>query len=233
MSDDVDRYAGLRFWGPVGEERMAGWVERLDLGAAARVLDLGCGRGELLIRLAERHGVEAVGVDTSVGALALARSAATARGVSVRWVNQSATEFRGDPFDLVVCLGGPPLGPDAEAAAAALRAHARPGGQVLWGQAHWVSPPPEAYLAATGIGAADLPTAEGVRSALRSAGLAVAHEEVVTRAEWDHFEDRLASNVEGLDLDPEKLAGRRRFRDAQRRWGRDTMGFGVWLADSG
>jgi cyclopropane fatty-acyl-phospholipid synthase-like methyltransferase len=40
-------------------------VERLELPAGARVLDVGCGRGELLARIAARWGAECVGVDLS------------------------------------------------------------------------------------------------------------------------------------------------------------------------
>ena len=58
-----------------------------ELGDAARVVDLGCGRGDLMVMLAER-GVEAVGVDGDPVAVAEARSRAleVEEGDLVTWM---------------------------------------------------------------------------------------------------------------------------------------------------
>lgn len=57
--------------------------------AGERVLDLGCGRGELLVALAER-GASAIGVDFSADALAMARETAERLGAPVGLIRARA-----------------------------------------------------------------------------------------------------------------------------------------------
>ena len=53
-------------------------IELLALEPGARVIDLGCGKGELLRRLAARYEIRAVGVDRSPTLLEEARRRAPA-----------------------------------------------------------------------------------------------------------------------------------------------------------
>jgi len=50
----------------------------LDLPRGARALDIACGKGELLVRLAERHATRGVGVDLSPYCIAIADTPALA-----------------------------------------------------------------------------------------------------------------------------------------------------------
>ncbi|MEH7223182.1 class I SAM-dependent methyltransferase [Bacillus sp. JJ1566] len=67
-----------------------------------RVLDIGCGTGEIAIRLAQA-GFEVVGVDLSEDMLAVANHKAMEAGVQVEFYQQNMVEISGfDPFDLIV-----------------------------------------------------------------------------------------------------------------------------------
>ncbi|MDA1017867.1 MAG: hypothetical protein O3A00_25845 [Planctomycetota bacterium] len=57
-----------------------------------------------------------------------------------------------------------------------------------------------------------------------------------SQSEWDDYEDQYAQNVEEFvranehDPDAEAMLQRiRPWRDAYLRWGRDTLGFGLYL----
>ena len=50
---------------PLSEPKLDEMIWLLDLPRGARVLDIACGKGELLVRLAERHATRGVGVDLS------------------------------------------------------------------------------------------------------------------------------------------------------------------------
>ena len=50
-------HGDLAFHNPLAPERLDEVVARAGVGPGDRVLDVGCGAGELLIRLAERFGV--------------------------------------------------------------------------------------------------------------------------------------------------------------------------------
>lgn len=85
-------------------EKVYAHVARLARGP--EVLDLGCGTGNLTVRLASR-GLRVTGVDLSPEMLELARRKATA-GPPPRWVQTSAVElvdnFRRESFDTICCV---------------------------------------------------------------------------------------------------------------------------------
>ncbi len=56
-------HTGMAVMNPVSPAKLDTLIEALELPPGARVLDLACGKGELLIRIAERYPIRAVGVD--------------------------------------------------------------------------------------------------------------------------------------------------------------------------
>jgi ubiquinone/menaquinone biosynthesis C-methylase UbiE len=80
--------------------------ERYRLDGAVRILDLGCGTGEITRRLAARYpGAELLGIDILEGNLAIARRESAALGGRVRYEVGDAFALRAADasFDLVVC----------------------------------------------------------------------------------------------------------------------------------
>ena len=111
MSDrasDVFHYAGLDYWGPMSAAKMERVIGYLPLERGARVLDIGCGKAELLLRLVERYGVEGIGVDRSRDALALARAAVDARvpDAPVHFIETDVAEEVTDAPEHVVSIDG-------------------------------------------------------------------------------------------------------------------------------
>nr|WP_225955011.1 class I SAM-dependent methyltransferase [Kibdelosporangium phytohabitans] len=118
-------------------------------GGDERVLDLGCGGGEWLLRaLAASPGARAVGVDLSERALAHAQDAARTLGVADRLDlhQEDASAFMSaQPFDLVLSVGATHAFGGLLATLAAAGKHLAPGGRVLVGDGFWErEPSPEA-----------------------------------------------------------------------------------------
>ncbi len=114
--------------------------------AVRRVLDLACGTGVAVVRLA-RLGYEVTGVDLSEPMLRRARARALEAGVLARFLRQDMRTFRAPrPVDLVVCLYDSlnhlPGEGDLVAAFRAVRRALRPGGcfvfdaNTVYGLAH-------------------------------------------------------------------------------------------------
>ncbi|MCX5201617.1 class I SAM-dependent methyltransferase [Streptomyces sp. NBC_00237] len=111
----------------------------------ARILDLGCGQAEWLIRALEAHpGATAVGVDIASNALEEARAQAVARGVGDRLelrVGDAGEVAPSGPFDVVVSVGATHAFGGLLGTLAAARKHLAPGGTVLVGDAYWLTEP--------------------------------------------------------------------------------------------
>src|SRR6476646_6821793 len=108
VRDDFRRlaHAGLTFNAPVSEERASALVAALPISPGHHVLDLGCGWGELLLRILAAHpATTGTGVDTEKEALDRGVIAASRRGLHerVEFV-QAAAEAFVDIADIVVCV---------------------------------------------------------------------------------------------------------------------------------
>ena len=77
------RLTQLTFHGPLSEARAARIVARLTRSSPRTVLDIGCGWGELMLRiLAAAPGATGLGLDTDGDDLARGRAIARARGLA-------------------------------------------------------------------------------------------------------------------------------------------------------
>ncbi len=151
---------------PIPEEEMREWVdstvERLARLAPRRVLEIGCGTGLILLRLAPRCE-EYLGTDVSPAVLASLERHRQARGdlPQVRLERRAADDFRGlasGSFDTVVLNSVAQYFPDAGYLRRVLRRAVRataPGGRVFVGDVRHLG------LAAALAASAELAAADG------------------------------------------------------------------------
>lgn len=143
-------------------------VEKLDIIGAAcgfqpgmRLLDLACGRGELLTRWAAQYGIGGTGVDISAAFLKEARRRARERGVAdrVTFVQADAGKYLDETpgeagaYDVVSCVGATWIGGGTPGTLTIMRRALRDqrDGLLLVGDVYWARlPVPEAAYAAMG-----------------------------------------------------------------------------------
>ncbi|MEU4995069.1 methyltransferase [Streptomyces sp. NPDC021622] len=200
------RLTRLTFHGPLSEARAARLVERVSPGAGS-VLDIGCGWGELLLRVLEAApGATGTGVDLNGDDLARARADAEKRGLTdrVTFAEESARNTTRDPADLVLCLGASHALSAAEPphytaeALRELRRLVRPGGRVVLGEGFWQRTPTSEELAAMWPDAhvgEHLCLGDLVDAAI-AAGFRPLWVETASPQEWEEFESGYRSDVE-------------------------------------
>jgi cyclopropane fatty-acyl-phospholipid synthase-like methyltransferase len=189
----------LTFHGPLSEARAARIVARLAASHPGSVLDIGCGWGELMLRvLAAVPQATGTGLDTDEGDLARGRASARSRGLGdrVTFVQESGIKTSRGPADLVLLTGAShaitevePPG-HVEAALAELRRLVNPGGRVLFGEGFWHRTPTDAELAGMwpGSTAGELGSLADMVDLAVAAGFRPAWTETATLEEWEDFE---------------------------------------------
>jgi ubiquinone/menaquinone biosynthesis C-methylase UbiE len=111
----------------------AAFFDRYTLPARARIADIGCGSGEITMRLAQRYGAaELVGVDILESSVEHARREHAALAPRVRFEQGDAFElaFADNAFDLVVCRHMTQSVPEPEKVLAQLDRICKPGGWI-------------------------------------------------------------------------------------------------------
>ncbi|MEV4434615.1 class I SAM-dependent methyltransferase [Streptomyces sp. NPDC049555] len=217
---------------PLDDDAVRTLLERAVPREDARVLDLGCGRAEWLLRaLAAYPHLRAEGVDVSAPALAAARAGAERLGVHDRLVlhEADAGAFTAPhAFDLVLCVGSTHAFGGPTATLAAARRHLAPGGRVLIGDGFWEREPSAEAVETLG----DLDDLTGLMQRVTTDGWTPVHGHISTRRELDAYEWAWTGTLSTWALDhpdhpdsPQALTAATTHRNEWLSAYRDSFGF--------
>jgi len=218
-------HTGMPIMNPIPAAKLDEVLALLDLPARGRVVDLGCGKGDLLGRIAARYEVDAVGIDRDAKLLAEAPP-----GINVIVADIETWNRGRGAFDLVASVGSP-------AQLSSLAGLVRPGGLALYGDGYWRRDPSDEYLEALGATRDELSDYAGTIRRATELGLAPLYAVTASVDDFDRYEWSWSLNGERYAVEhPDEpgvgefldwiRAGRRRYVELG---GRDTLGFGLFL----
>jgi SAM-dependent methyltransferase len=226
---------------PADDAKLARLVRLLRLERGARVIDIASGKGEFLVRLAEAYGVSAIGVDISPFTVADAtrRAAGRVPGADVKFVQMDGAHYRpGRPreFRAASCIGASWVFGGHRGTLEALIGLTEPGGWVIAGEPFWLREPAAEYLEAIGERREAFGSHAGNVETGERLGLHLVHTLVSSPDDWDVYEGLQWYAAEQYarahpdDPDVPELTARVALQKAAYlRWGRDTVGWAIYL----
>ncbi len=159
---------------PISSRDLDEVVDALQPVDGDRVIDVACGHGELLLRLAAGAAIDGVGVDLSPWAISRAARRAARRGLQERlawWLGDGAGLPAHPAWTIASCLGASWIWNGFAGTAAALAARVMPGGRVALGDVRARSAAAKAALAERGLPSAAAPTESEQLAVLERSGL--------------------------------------------------------------
>jgi SAM-dependent methyltransferase len=224
-------HTDLDFNSPLSDARVSRLIRTLQPLDGARVVEVGCGWAELLLRIAAAQpSAHAVGIDTDEAAIEHGRANAAARGLSDRVDLQVADALKWDApaADVAICVGASHAWGGTAAALDALRLLVRPGGRVLLGEGIWMQPPTDAAVAALGGDPDEFGSLADLVDLAVARGLRPLEVSQASAEEWDAFESGYALAWERWLLanpdDPEAERVRAKADEHRKRWLRGYRG---------
>ena len=226
---------------PTSGEKLTRLVELLRLPAGAQVVDIACGKGEFLIRLAEAYGARGTGIDISPFYIADAerRLKVRASNADITFNQMNGADFRPDEphtFDLASCIGASwVFGGHTDTLEALIRM-VKPGGWVIVGEPYWLQDPSGDYLEASGIAREDFGSHFSNAEAGKRLGLDLVHTIVSSKDDWDTYEglqwyataEYARTHPDDPDL-AEVVERVEKDKAIYLRWGRDTLGWAIYM----
>jgi len=214
-----------------------------DVQKGGCILDIACGKGEMLCQWSQRFGITGIGVDISKVFLAAAHARAAERGVDdrVRFIESDGAEYLKSvtpDFDIVCCIGATWIGNGLTGTIDLLKPALKNSQSLLLiGEPFYIDPPPPDAVKALAEAADDMfTTLAGTLDRFEAAGLELLEMLIADHDDWDRYEaSQWKSVFTWLDAHPDDpdAPALSQWIETNRRnyltWGRRYLGWGVFV----
>ncbi len=226
---------------PMSKAKFENLCRLLGLKQRAQVLDIACGKGEFLIRLAELYNISGIGVDISPYCIRDCRKKHRDRipNADLKFVEMDGANYKPESqesFDLTMCIGASWVYKGYKGTLQALKKMTKPDGFIMVGEPYWSKEPSEEYLKADKIHRKDVGSHhENVKTG-EAEGLTCIYTIVSNHDDWDLYEtlqwwavnEYSRNHPEDPDV-PELLKRKKGEKETYLRWGRETLGWAIYL----
>ncbi len=226
---------------PTSEAKLVHLVRILGLPKGAGVVDIACGKGEFLIRLAKEYEVSGLGVDLSSYCVEDCQKKAADKlsKSTIKFTQMDGAEFKPEQpssLHLAACIGASWVFKDHNGTLNTLKSWVVPGGLIVVGEPFWLQDPSQGYLDASGLQRESFGTHADNARAGEKHGLQLVYTIVSDKNDWDQYEGLqwLAADEYARQNpdDPDKTELMNRVtsnKNAYLKWGRDTVGWAIYI----
>jgi ubiquinone/menaquinone biosynthesis C-methylase UbiE len=226
---------------PLDEEKLDELFDLLGLSPGATVTDIGCGKGEMLIRLAKKYRIKGIGVDKSPYCIrdAEKRKSELVPESDLKFLEMDGLGYKPENMeseDLTMCIGASWIYNGYKNTLKALSQMTRSKGRIMVGEPFWKKSPPQTYLRKAKIRKQLFSTHEGNFRIGEAIGLAPLYALVSSEGDWDRYEglhwfaarEYVVSHPDDPDL-KEIQARDTEARETYLHYERDIMGWAIYL----
>ncbi len=233
--------ANHRILNPLSEEKLMLLGEICDLESDMSLLDLACGKGEMLCQWSKRHGIKGVGVDISNVFITAARKRAAELKVAhkVSFVEQDAVTYPQSfhSFDVVSCIDAAWIGGGVVGILELMKPALKyKDSLLLIGEPYWIEPPPREALMAIETEGEDYTTLVGMLDRFEEAGVELIEMVLADQDSWDRYASAQWKTLNGWlreNPDDADAPGLRKWlndsRHAYLKYGRRYFGWGAFV----
>lgn len=226
---------------PMSKDKFEKLFLLLDLKPNSRVLDIACGKGESLIRLAELFNISGVGVDLSPYHSKDCKENINKRvpNSDIKFLEMDGAKYKpkgNEIYDLSMCIGATWIYNGFKGTIEALKKMTKPGGLIIIGEPYWLKEPGGDYLKMSGIKKEEYNSHYKNINVGEKEGLYCIYTLVSNHDDWDQYEtlwwwstmDYVTDNPDDPD-NPELLKRVKKAKTEYLLYGRDTFGWAIYV----
>jgi cyclopropane fatty-acyl-phospholipid synthase-like methyltransferase len=242
MKISVIGHRNLNICNPISAAKLDQAIALVSLNPNSNVVDFGSGKCEFLIRLIEKYNVTGVGVELDGGVISDVEKVIQGRisrdklQIHLGDAKDFLSKAKCAELDFGICIGSTHAFGGLVPTLKVLHERVKTGGYVLIGEGYWKRKPEQGYLDFLGDSEEQLITHEENIGAAEAAGMVPLWAVTANDDDWDAYEWSYSRSIETYvfehsdDPDCEEMLARiRSWRKAYLRWGRSTLGFGLYL----
>jgi hypothetical protein len=226
---------------PLSIEKLEELVALLRLNSRSRIVEIATGKGEFIIRLAEKYGIVGIGIDLSPYCISDVQEKRTRRvpDAQLQFLEMDGADYEPDTlesFDLAACIGASWIYGGHRGTLEALSEMAASGGWVVVGEPYWREEPTQEYLQALGEKRSTYGTHYENVEVGQKLGLELVYTLVSSQDDWDRYEglqwyaaaEWAREHPEDPDV-AEVLNRVDKNRENYLRWGRRMLGWAIYV----
>ena len=229
------------FCNPMSIAKIRELIARLRLKPDDRVLDIGTGKGEFLIRLAEQYDIKGIGIDLSPYHIADAIQKHKQRIANARltFIEMDAADYKPEApesFNVAACIGACWIYGGYKETLMALNEMVASGGWLIVGEPWWRREPSAEYLKAIDVKRSDFAAHVDHMKIGQALGFKLVYTLVSNQDDWDRYEGlQWSAAHEWADSNPDDADVKEvlnRVSENQEhylRWGRETLGWAIYV----